>query len=61
MGQTITVTIRDGKAVVETKGFRGASCLKATEELERALGATTKDVKTAEYHQQAAQPQKQGG
>ena len=47
----IVVTIEDGKAKVETKGFEGKACLDATADLERAMGITTQDDKTPEFHQ----------
>lgn len=51
MSKTITVNIENGKAVVETKGFKGKACQDATKELETAMGATTSDTKTPEWHQ----------
>jgi hypothetical protein len=51
--KTITVTIKGGAATVETEGFTGTDCLKETAALEKALGATTGDVKTAEYRRTA--------
>lgn len=49
--KTITVTIdRAGNATVETKGFAGSECEKATADLENALGARTSNVRTGEYH-----------
>lgn len=50
MAKTITVTFDKGEATVETKGFTGGDCLKATLELEDALGGKTADRKTAEFH-----------
>lgn len=52
MSETILVTIRNGKATVTAKGFTGAACLKATLDIERALGKTTGDVPTAERREQ---------
>ena len=49
MAQTITVTVKDGAAVVTTKGFTGSACLNATADLERAMGQTVKDSKTPEF------------
>jgi DUF2997 family protein len=55
----ILITIGpDGSTSVETKGFQGAECLKATADIERALGKTTGDVKTPEFRQ--GQTAKQG-
>jgi hypothetical protein len=50
--ESIIVTIRDGKAVIASKGFKGAACLRATLDIERALGKTTGDVPTAEMREQ---------
>lgn len=52
--KTIIVTIENGNPRVETKGFVGAECLKATAELERALGVVTKDQRTPEFHARVA-------
>jgi hypothetical protein len=50
MAREIIVTVdAQGNTVVTTTGFSGAECLKATAELEKALGATTKDTKTREF------------
>jgi hypothetical protein len=46
--KTITVTIWDGEAVVDTSGFKGKECLKATAELEKALGKKTATTMTPE-------------
>lgn len=50
------LVLPDGTTRVETSGFSGASCQEASRFLERALGRTTADVRTAEFHQ-AAVPQ----
>ena len=51
----IIVTIgTDGSSKVETKGFAGAECLKATADLEAALGKKTNDTKTREFHATAS-------
>lgn len=49
MARQITVTIENGAATVETKGYQGKACVNATAELEKAMGATTADRKTPEY------------
>lgn len=50
MAREIIVDIDvNGNTKVTTSGFTGSDCLKATAELEKALGATTKDVKTREF------------
>jgi hypothetical protein len=40
-----------GETTVQTKGYAGADCLSASRFLEQALGVTTAELKTAEYHQ----------
>ena len=45
----IIVTIRNGEAIVETRGFQGAECLKETAELEKALGEKVEYEMTPEY------------
>lgn len=37
MSKSITVTMRHGKATIETDGFEGTSCLEATKKLEDLL------------------------
>jgi hypothetical protein len=50
MKEIIVTVAEDGSVVVETKGFKGASCQKATEELERSLGKKVSETKTPEWH-----------
>lgn len=51
MGREIHVTItKTGDTQIETKGFVGTDCVKETADIERALGAKTKDVPTREAH-----------
>ena len=45
---------RDGQTHVETKGFAGAACREATRFLEQALGRTTAETLTPEFHQAVA-------
>lgn len=52
-GEQVVVTVEDGKTTIETKGFKGTSCLQATAALEAALGVKTSDTPTAEMHQTA--------
>jgi hypothetical protein len=60
MGREIFVTVdAQGNTVIETKGFSGSDCLKATMELEKALGAKTSDRKTREYTTTTDTAQKQ--
>lgn len=50
--KTIVVNFDEaGNPSVEAKGFAGKVCKKETEFLEKALGAVTADVLTAEYNQ----------
>jgi hypothetical protein len=54
----IIVTIDSGgNTKIETRGFKGSECLKATAELEAKLGATTHDTKTREFSERATQEQ----
>jgi|TARA_R110000824_G_scaffold260399_1_gene449034 hypothetical protein len=48
--KTIEVVIDESGVVVSTSGFAGGECKKETADLERALGKTTNDTKTAEFH-----------
>lgn len=57
--QTITIDIKDGKSVIETKGFTGKACVDATAELERAMGVATEERKTPEFHTKHQQAQTQ--
>ena len=50
--KTIEIVIDSGgKARVETKNFTGAACREASRFLEQALGRTTAETLTAEFHQ----------
>jgi Protein of unknown function (DUF2997) len=40
-----------GEATVQTHGYAGSDCLAASAFLERSLGVTTGDVRTAEFYQ----------
>ena len=52
---TIELIIKpDGQTVLETKGFNGSECREASRFLEQALGRTTAEQLTAEFHQSAA-------
>jgi hypothetical protein len=49
--KTIEVVIdTDGNVEVQTSGFSGPECKKATADLERQLGKVTDDTVTPEYH-----------
>lgn len=50
--RTIEVIVQsDGRTSVQTKGFTGASCRDASRFIEQALGKTTGEQLTAEFHQ----------
>ena len=54
MAREIIVTIGvNGDVQIETKGYNGAECLKATAALEKKLGAKTRDIKTREFSEKA--------
>lgn len=54
MPRLIEVTVSpQGETTVQTKGYPGADCLKASQFLEAALGVATADHKTAEFYQTA--------
>ena len=56
---TIEIVVEpDGSTTVETRGFVGPSCREASAYIERALGTTTGETLTAEFHQTATQPQR---
>jgi len=55
MTRIIEITISPtGQTRLETKGFTGSSCRKASKFLEQALGERLSEQLTAEYHQAAA-------
>ena len=54
--KTIEIIISpSGQSRVETKGFSGSQCREASRLLEAALGKTTSETLTAEFHE--AQPE----
>ncbi len=58
MPRVIEVIISpQGEATVQTRGYAGTDCLKASKFLEQALGVTIADRKTTEYHQALPVPQ----
>ena len=60
--KTIEITVDpQGQAKVETKGFSGSECREASRFLELALGRSTGEKLTAEFHQDQSvdQPLKQ--
>ena len=40
-----------GETTVQTKGYAGSDCLKASQFLEKALGVVTGERKTSDYYQ----------
>jgi hypothetical protein len=51
MSKTIEVIIdTDGNIEVQTQGFSGPDCKKATADLERSLGKVTNDKVTSDYY-----------
>lgn len=46
-----------GEATVQTKGYAGADCLRASKFLEDSLGVSTSDQKTSEFYQEASTQQ----
>ena len=54
MTQIIELVVSSsGETRLETKGFAGAACQAASQFLEKALGARTAELLTAEFHAQA--------
>ena len=54
MSRVIEVLVSPtGDTTVQTKGYAGADCLAASAFLERSLGVTADDVRTAEFYQPA--------
>ena len=52
MSRVIEVMVSPtGEATVQTRGYAGADCLRASQFLEQALGLTTNERKTAEFYQ----------
>lgn len=57
--KTIEILISPtGQATVQTKGFAGSTCRDASKFIEQALGDTTAENLTAEFHQTAVTTQK---
>ena len=51
MTKTIEVIVSpQGEVQLQTRGFAGASCQRASQFLEEALGAKTREQLTAEYY-----------
>jgi hypothetical protein len=52
MEQIIVTIDTEAEVNIEVKGHSGPGCQKLTEDLEKALGETTKDSRNHEFHQQ---------
>jgi hypothetical protein len=51
MARVIEVTVSPkGETTVQTKGYAGVDCLRASQFLEQALGVASADRKTGEYY-----------
>jgi len=46
-----------GETTIQTKGYAGADCLRASRFLEQALGIATQEQKTADFYQPTIQQQ----
>ena len=56
MNRTIEIIVlSDGQLKIETKGFAGQECRRASGFLEKALGQKTNEKLTPEYYQQQSQ------
>ena len=55
MEQIIITIDKDAEVKVEVQGHIGSGCTALTNEIERALGETTKDEKTEEYNARTQQ------
>jgi hypothetical protein len=54
MARVLEVTVSPrGETTVQTRGYAGADCLRASRFLEEALGAPTAERRTAEFYQAA--------
>ena len=54
--KTIEIVVSPrGETVLQTKGFAGSACREASRFLERALGQRLAERPTAEFHQAAAE------
>ena len=50
MKQIDVIIDEAGNPTIETSGFAGGECARETASLEKALGAKTKDTRTAEFY-----------
>jgi hypothetical protein len=51
MKEIILTIDNEGRTSLQTKGFKGKSCMQASKFLEEALGNTTKNEFTPEYYE----------
>jgi hypothetical protein len=59
--KTIEILINPtGEATVHTKGFAGSSCREASRFIEQALGESTGEQLTSEFHQVVVQQEHAG-
>ena len=59
MPQVIITIAPNGQSRVTVNGVTGTGCKDLTRDIENALGKTTADKKTAEFHQQTSTTTKQ--
>jgi hypothetical protein len=58
--RVIEVTVSPtGETTVQTKGYAGGDCLRASKFLEEALGAVTADHRTTEFYESTSLEQHQ--
>jgi hypothetical protein len=58
MARVIEVIVSPrGEVTVQTRGYAGADCLRASKILEEALGVVIEDRRTAEFYQPTAEEQ----
>ena len=59
MKQIVAIISPNGETTVESKGFTGDSCIKATRLLEQSIGNVTHEKRKSEYYQDQATQTKQ--
>ena len=58
MSRIIEVVVSPrGETTIQTKGYAGGACLRASKFLEQALGVAVTDLKTTEFFQTSEQQQ----
>jgi hypothetical protein len=59
MSRIIEITVSPtGETTVQTKGYAGADCIRASKFLEQALGSAVNDQKTTEFYTEAPAEQR---